>query len=61
LPEVPVPLLDEDADARLDLQQALTNVYDTLRYDLEIDYKRPPDIPLTKSQAALAAGFCRRA
>jgi hypothetical protein len=60
LPEVPVPLLNGDADARLDLQLALTNVYDTLRYDLEIDYRRPPDIPLSKSQTKLATEFCRR-
>jgi hypothetical protein len=59
LPAVPVPLLKGDPDAVLDLQKALQNIYDTLRYDLEIDYRRPPDVPFTKSQAARASGYLR--
>jgi len=46
LPTVPVPLLAEDPDVALDLQQALTNVYDLLGYDLAVDYSRPPEVPL---------------
>ena len=46
LPTVPVPLLPGDADVFLDLQQALTNIYDLCRYDLEIDYSNPPETPL---------------
>jgi hypothetical protein len=42
LPEVAVPLLAGDADARLDLQQALKTVYDILGYDELIDYRQPP-------------------
>jgi hypothetical protein len=61
LPEVPVPLLKGDPDVALDLQKALANVYDFLRYDLEIDYRRPPDVRFSKSQAARAAGYLRRA
>jgi hypothetical protein len=61
LPQVPVPLLHGDRDALLDLQKALENVYDILRYDLEIDYRRPPDVPFTKSQRARAAAYLRRA
>ncbi|HET6878666.1 MAG TPA: DUF4058 family protein [Pirellulales bacterium] len=61
LPEVPVPLANGDPDCLLDLQKALENVYDSLRYDLEIDYRRPPDVPFTKSQAACAAAYLRRA
>jgi hypothetical protein len=38
LPEVAVPLLPGDADAILDLQRALTTVYDILGYDELIDY-----------------------
>ena len=34
---VPVPLLPGDADVPLDLEQALTAVYDTFRYDRTID------------------------
>ncbi|HVA48134.1 MAG TPA: DUF4058 family protein [Pirellulales bacterium] len=61
LPEVPVPLTNGDPDSLLDLQKALENVYDFLRYDLDIDYRRPPDVPFTKSQAARAAAYLRRA
>ena len=50
LPPVPVPLLPGDADMLLDLQQALTNVYDLSRYDLAIDYSAPPDISLPADQ-----------
>jgi len=42
LPEVAVPLLPGDTDARLDLQKALTTVYDILGYDELIDYNQAP-------------------
>jgi hypothetical protein len=42
LPEVAVPLLPGDPDARLDLQAALPTVYDILGYDEMIDYGKPP-------------------
>jgi hypothetical protein len=54
LPVVPVPLLPGDADVPLDLQQALTNVYDLLGYDLAIDYSRPPEIALPPDAVAWA-------
>ena len=50
LPEVAVPLLPGDADARLDLQQALTTVYDILGYDELIDYAKPPPGPLSDAE-----------
>jgi hypothetical protein len=43
---VPVPLLPGDADIPLELQSAFSNVYDTLNYDLAIDYAVPPATPL---------------
>jgi len=52
LPEVPVPLLAGDADAKLDLQQALTTVYDDNRLSSLINYSKPPEVPLTPKQAA---------
>jgi hypothetical protein len=61
LPEVPIPLKKGDVDTSLDLQKALENVYDFLRYDLEIDYRRPPDVPLTGSQAGRVAPYLRPA
>jgi hypothetical protein len=50
LPEVAVPLLPGDADARLDLQQALTTVYDILGYDEQIDYSKPPPGSLSDAE-----------
>jgi hypothetical protein len=52
LPTVPVPLRGGDADARLDLQQALTMAYDECCFSDMIDYAKPPAVPLTAEQAA---------
>ncbi len=52
LPQVPIPLLPDDADVMLDLQQALGTVYDLSDYDLEIDYTRPPEVSLMPEQSA---------
>lgn len=61
LPAVPVPLLDGDPDVTLDLQEALTNVYDLLGYDLAVDYKKPPEVPLTREQTTWAEELLRSA
>jgi hypothetical protein len=50
LPVVPVPLLEGDRDASIDLQRALTSVYDIFAYDLDIDYSVAPEIPLTPAE-----------
>ncbi len=52
LPTIPVPLLPGDADVFLDLQLALTTVYDLSDYNLEIDYTQSPGGPLSAEQAA---------
>jgi hypothetical protein len=54
LPPVPVPLLPGDADVLVNLQQALTTVYDLFAYDLAIDYSKPPRAPLPPEAAAWA-------
>jgi PIN domain nuclease of toxin-antitoxin system len=46
LPGVPVPLLEGDPDVRLDLQQAVTSVYDAFGYRYLIDYSQPTKVPL---------------
>lgn len=51
LPTIPIPLLPGDEDVTLDLQSALTSVYDLCDYSLEIDYTRPPEIPMEPDQA----------
>jgi hypothetical protein len=59
LPAIPVPLLNPDPDIGLDLQIALTTVYDELRYDLILDYTRPPDVPLEGDAAVWAEQILR--
>jgi hypothetical protein len=54
LPPVTVPLLAGDADVTLDLQLALTTIYDIVGYDLAVDYSQPPEVPLTAAQRAWA-------
>ena len=51
LPAVNVPLLPGDADVPLDLQLALTTVYDLLSYDLAVNYAEPPEVPLPPPEA----------
>jgi hypothetical protein len=46
LPKIPVPLLRGDPDVLLDLQQAVTSVYDAFGYRYLIDYHRSPQVPL---------------
>ncbi len=46
LPTVPIPLRDNEPDVKLNLQDALHEIYDALNYDLAIDYARPPEVPL---------------
>lgn len=46
LPKIPVPLLPDDEDVALDLQQAFDNVYDSIGYDWVLNYTTPPDVPL---------------
>ena len=46
LPKVPVPLLEGDANVKIDLQAAFEAVYDDLGFDLSVDYDeklRGPD------------------
>lgn len=54
LPVLPVPLLAEDPDALLDLQQAFSTVYDVCSYDLIIDYAQPPEVPMPPEAAVWA-------
>ena len=51
LPPIDIPLLPEDADAKLDLQIVLDTAYDRAGYDLEADYGREPVPPLSKEKA----------
>jgi hypothetical protein len=46
LPVLPVPLRRPDADVPLDIGQALRTAYERARYDLRINYNKPPIPPL---------------
>ncbi len=52
LPEVPIPLLPGDPDAKLDLQRALSTIYDIIGYDDLVDYSQPPPGSLSDEQTA---------
>lgn len=54
LPVLPIPLRSPDADARLDLQEALAVAYAEARYDTRVDYGQPTEPPLTPAQARWA-------
>ena len=56
---IPVPLRHGESDVRLDLQAALDATYSAARYDLEIDYARPPEPPLSADDAAWAREVIR--
>ena len=56
LPTVAVPLLAGDADVSLDLQQAMSNVYDLAGYDLAVDYSVPPETALGRRRKKGGAG-----
>jgi hypothetical protein len=55
LGRVKIPLRTADADVVLDLQVPIDDIYLTGRYELQIDYGRPPDPPLPPDDAAWAA------
>lgn len=46
LPKIPIPLKPEDPEPKLDLQAALTTVYDRAKYQLSVDYSKKLQPPL---------------
>ncbi len=55
LPVIPIPLLPPDPPVPLDLGQALRTAYARARYDLRVEYRQPPHLPLAPDEAAWAA------
>ena len=55
LPRIPVPLLPGDADVALDLQAAINQTNDAFGFDLELDYRMPPETVLDPDDRAWAA------
>jgi hypothetical protein len=54
LTTIPIPWLDPDPPVPLALGQALHTAYERARYNLRIDYRKPPVPPLTPQDAAWA-------
>ncbi|MDH3602556.1 MAG: DUF4058 family protein [Candidatus Tectomicrobia bacterium] len=57
LPTITIPLLDPDPPVPLALGQALHTAYERARYDLRIDYSKPPMPPLAPEDATWAAAL----
>lgn len=45
IPNIPVPLLSEDAEPALELNQILHELYDRGGYDMDVDYQKAPPPP----------------
>jgi hypothetical protein len=57
LPLIPLPLDPEESDILLDLRAALDRVYDEGRYAEQLDYLKPPALPLREPDATWARGL----
>ena len=60
LPQVPIPLRENDADVLLDLQPLIERVYVAGGHD-DIDYRKPSQPPLEGDDAAWADQLLRSA
>lgn len=54
IPEIPIPLRENDREPALDLNELLHTIYDQVRYDLRIDYSVAPEPPLEPAKAEWA-------
>jgi hypothetical protein len=59
LPVIGIPLRGKDPDAPLDLNAVLRAAYDNAAYGVSIDYRRDPEPPLSRADAAWAAKLLR--
>jgi hypothetical protein len=61
LPRIPIPLADRDPDVILDMQEAVSLVYERGGYDARIDYSQPvPSPALSDSEARIVAVILKR-
>ncbi|MFP4435864.1 MAG: DUF4058 family protein [Chloroflexaceae bacterium] len=54
IPALSIPLQPGEPEPQLPLNQVLHTLYDNAGYDLAVDYRQPPDPPLTEADAAWA-------
>jgi hypothetical protein len=60
IPSIPVPLKPEHGDTQLDLQSCVTEIYDTNRYAMRIDYSLPLAPPLSTPDAEWATELLKK-
>ncbi len=61
IPDSPIPLRPGEAEPLLQLNRVLHDLYDRARYELEVDYRRPPDPPLRDDDASWASQLLQQA
>jgi hypothetical protein len=54
IPAIPIPLSPKDPEPSLDLNTVLHALYERARFDLRLDYSKPPVPPLEEEDAAWA-------
>ena len=54
IPDIPIPLREREEEPTLELNDLLHTIYDQVRYDLRIDYRREPVPPLAPDKAEWA-------
>jgi len=54
IPTIPIPLRAGDAEPDLELNRVVHEMYKRARFDLRLDYTKPPTPPLSESDAACA-------
>jgi hypothetical protein len=61
IPAIPIPILPNDPEPVIDLNSLLQSLMDRARYDVDIDYSRPPRPRFWRADAAWAAPILARA
>jgi hypothetical protein len=61
IPSLTIPLLPGESEPTLDLNGVLHALIDRARYDLSIDYRKPPHPPLPEEDQAWAASIIAQA
>jgi hypothetical protein len=59
LPVIPIPLKPEDPEAKLDVQEAFSVVFDRARYDRSLDYRAAVEPALSTADVDWAADLLR--
>jgi hypothetical protein len=60
LPEIQIPLREQDPPVLLDLQELVNNAYENGRYGRRLDYATPLDLPLAGEDATWADELLRK-